>query len=72
MRQADIPAEASISWVSEGLALSYGTGRDGMGWRLRFDGSLWNAEQLDGTWKSRGARGTYRAAQAIAEQWAKP
>jgi hypothetical protein len=61
-------AATSISWVPENLALSYGTGRDGSRWRLRYDGALWNAERLDGTWKQRGARVGYRAAQMIAEQ----
>lgn len=72
MSSAGTRAEARIRWVSESLALSYGTAGDGSRWRLRYDGSLWNVEQLDGTWQSHGARVEYRAAQAIAEQAPRP
>ncbi len=68
MSSVDTKGEVRVRWVSETLALSYGTARDGSRWRLRFDGALWNAEQLEGTWKARGAHGEYRVAQGIAEQ----
>ena len=68
MGSAGMTAEPRIRWVPESVALSYGTGPDGRRWRLRFDGALWNAEQLGGTWQSRGARVEYRAAQALVEQ----
>ncbi len=68
MSSVDTKGEVTVRWVSETLALSYGTARDGSRWRLRFDGALWNAEQFEGTWKARGAHGEYRAAQGIAEQ----
>ena len=68
MRGAGTTGEAGIRWVAESLGLSHGTGPDGSRWRLRYDGALWNAEQLDGTWRSHGARTEYRAARMIAEQ----
>ncbi len=72
MNGVDTAGNVRLRWVSETLALSYGTAHDGSRWRLRFDGALWNAEQLDGTWTSRGAHVEYRAAQVIAESRVRP
>ncbi len=72
MNTGDAHGEVRVRWVSETLALSYGTARDGSRWRLRFDGALWNAEQFDGTWTSRGAHVEYQAAQVIAESRVRP
>ena len=72
MNSVDTQGEVRVRWVSETLALSRGTACDGSRWRLRFDGALWNAEQFDGTWTSRGAHVEYRAAQVIAESCVRP
>ncbi len=71
MSSADPTGAVRVRWIAESLALSYGTARDGTRWRLRFDGALWTAEQLDGIWKSHGAHAEYRAAQSLAEQSAR-